>query len=100
MKDKIKRFLDGADKVKVLVENKRWKTKYKKLEQLYDLLVLDNISVENEMILLRNELTQAQKQKKEYLTAYKHLKEERRQLRILLMKNGTLSDVKKALGVK
>jgi len=100
MKDKIKRFLEGVDKVKVLVENKRWKTKYKKLEELYDLLVLDNISVENEMILLRNELTQAQRQKREYLTAYKHLKEERRQLRILLMKNGTLNDVKKALGIK
>lgn len=100
MKERIKNFMENIDKVRVLVESKKIKTKYEKLEDAYDLLYLDNIATNNEIELLKEENTKLQKEKREYLNAYKHLKEERRQLRMLLMTDCTLKDVKKSMGVK
>ena len=101
MKNRIKDFIENIDKVKVLVESKKWKTKYKKLEKAYDLLYMDNVSASNETTILRDEIIKLQKDKREYLNAYKHEKELLKQIKISLMKEGTtLRDIKNALGVK
>ena len=101
MKDKINKFLESIDKVKILIENKKWKTKYKKLEKAYDLLYMDNVSATNEATLVKNEKVRLQQEKRELLIAYKHEKELLKQIKISLMKEGTtLRDIKNALGVK
>ena len=101
MKEKINKFVNNVDKVKVVVENKKWKNLYKKLAEAYDILYIDNISSENEMMLLKQDIRTLQMEKREYLNAYKHIKEEHRRLKMMLMKEGTtLKDIKNAMGVK
>lgn len=101
MKERIKNLLENLDKGKVLAEQKKWKTMYKKLTQAYDVLYLDNIATENEMMLLKQENKILQQQKREIVNAFKYQKEELRRTKMMLMQDGTtLKDIKNALGVK
>lgn len=101
MKERIKKLLENLNKGKVLVEQKRWKTMYKKLSKAYDVLYLDNVATENELLLLRQENKILQQQKREIVNAFKIKKEELRRTKMMLMQEGTtLKDIKNALGVK
>jgi predicted kinase len=101
MKERIEKINEFFDKQKVLLENKKLKTRCKNLAKDYDMLFLDNISLENEINILKEENKFAQKQKREYIIAYKHQKEELKKIKTMLMQEGTtLKDIKNALGVK
>ena len=101
MKEKINKFVNNVDKAKVVIEIKKWKRMYKKLAEAYDVMYLDSIANEKETKILKEDIIKLQKQKREYLNAYKYIKEEHRRLKMMLMKEGTtLKDIKNAMGVK
>ena len=101
MKERIKKIIEDFDREKVLVENKRIKTKYKKLKDEFDVLYIETMSAKNEILIQKEENKHLQIQKRQYLNAYKHKKEELRRIKMMLMQDGTtLKDIKNALGVK
>ena len=101
MKDKIKKIVEDFDKLKISKENKILKKYIESLKNDYEVLHLDNIANENEISVLKEENKHLQIQKRQYLNAYKHKKEELRRIKMMLMQEGTtLKDIKNALGVK
>lgn len=101
MKAKIQEILENFEKERIIAKNIKLKSQIAKLKNLEEIMGLEIVSSENEIKILKNEIIKVQKQKKEYLAAYKHIKEEHRKIKMLLMQEGTtLKDIKNALGVK
>lgn len=101
MKNKLKEILENFEKERVLVENIKLKKKIKKMKKLEEVMYLELISSNNETSILKDDIKKLQRDKREYLSAYKHEKELLRQVKMLLMQDGTtLKDIKTCLGVR